>query len=140
MTTSITHTAIVLSIIARKDPNDSFTLAHPPIVPDFTKALNHVLKGKKKLACPRHVFLDDSVTRNDPSVNVTFEQALEVIKSLGAMVVDPADLPSADEIMDQNNEHFVSQTNFKIQIDQYLAELLKNPSGVRSLADLIAFQ
>ena len=27
----------------------------------------------------------------------------------------------------------------KVQIDQYYKELLENPSGVRSLADLIAF-
>lgn len=63
---------------------------------------------------PRRVFLDDSITGNDPSVNVAFDQALEV-KNLGAtVVVDPADLPSADEILDSNNEQFVLQTDFKV--------------------------
>ena len=121
MTRSITDAAIVLSIIAGKDPNDSFTLAQPPIVPDFTKALNKYALEGKRIGVPRRVFLDDSITGNDPSVNVAFEQALGVIKSLGATVVDPADLPSADEIMDRNNEHFVSQTNFKVCLFLFIA-------------------
>ena len=114
MTRSITDAAIVLSIIAGKDPNDNFTLAQPPIVPDFTKALNeHALEGKR-IGVPRRVFLNDSITGNDPSVNVAFEQALEVIKSLGATVIDPADLPSADEIVDSRDEDIVLETDFKV--------------------------
>ncbi|KAF8963514.1 amidase signature enzyme [Flammula alnicola] len=139
MTRSITDAAIVLSVIAGKDPNDNFTLAQPPIVPDYTKALNkNALKGKR-IGVPRRVFLNDSISGNDPFVNVVFEQALETIKSLGATVVDPADLPSADEIANSNNETIVLDIDFKIQLNAYYAALLENPSGVRSLAELIAF-
>jgi amidase len=114
MTRSITDAAIVLSIIAGKDPNDKFTLAQPPVVPDYTKALNkHALQGKR-IGVPRRAFLDNSITENDPSVNVAFEQALEVIKSLGATVVDPADLPSADELVDSKEERIVLETDFKV--------------------------
>ncbi|KAF8188069.1 amidase signature enzyme [Pholiota molesta] len=136
---SMTDAAIVLSIIAGRDPNDNFTLAQPSVVPDFTKALNkHALKGKR-IGVPRRVFLNDSISGNDPFVNVVFEQALKTIRGLGATVVDPADLPSADEIANSNNETIVLDIDFKIQLDAYYAALLKNPSGVRSLADLIAF-
>ena len=66
--------------------NDNFTLVQPQVVPNFTKALNkHALEGKR-IDMPHRVFLNDRMTGNDPSVNITFEQALEVIKSLGAMV------------------------------------------------------
>lgn len=115
ITRSLTDGAIVLSIIAGKDPNDNFTLAQPSPVPDFTKALNkNALRGKR-IGVPRRVFLDDSITGNDPFVNIVFEQALETIKSLGATIVDPADLPSADEIAVSNNETFVLDVDFKVE-------------------------
>jgi amidase len=112
----MTDAAIVLSIIAGKDPNDNFTLAQPSVVPDFTKALNkNALKGKR-IGVPRRVFLNDSISGNDPFVNVVFEQALATIRGLGATVVDPADLPSADEIANSNNETIVLDIDFKVSV------------------------
>jgi amidase len=114
ITRSLTDAAIVLSVIAGKDPNDNYTLAQPSVVPDFTKALNkNALKGKR-IGVPRRVFLDDSVTENDPFVNVVFEQALKTIRDLGATIIDPADLPSADEILNSQNETVVSKADFKV--------------------------
>ncbi|KAJ7058061.1 amidase signature enzyme [Mycena amicta] len=139
ITRSLTDAAIVLSIIAGKDPNDNFTFAQPAVVPDFTKALNkNALKGKR-IGVPRRVFLNDSITGNDPSIGVAFEEALLTIKKLGATVVDPADLPSADDFVTSNNETIVLNVDFKIQLDAWFQSLLKNPSGVKSLADLIKF-
>lgn len=116
ITRSITDAAIVLSIIAGKDPNDNFTLAQPAKVPDFTKALNkNALRGAR-IGVPRRVFLNDSITGNDPFVNQVFEQAIATIKSLGATVIDPADLPSADEIAVSNNETVVLDTDFKVRL------------------------
>ncbi|KAF9447278.1 amidase signature enzyme [Macrolepiota fuliginosa MF-IS2] len=136
---SMTDAAIVLSVIAGKDPNDNFTLVQPTKVPDYTKALNkNALKGKR-IGVPRHVFLNTSISGDDPSVNVQFEKALDVIRSLGATVVDPADMPSAEEIIRSNNETIVLDTDFKVQLNQWFESLLSNPSGVRSLADLIKF-
>ena len=114
MTRSIADAAVVLSIIAGPDPNDNFTLAQPTPVPDFTKALNkNALKGKR-IGVPRRVFLNDTITGNDPFVNQVFEQALDTIRALGATVVDPADLPSADEIAVSNNETIVLDVDFKV--------------------------
>ncbi|CAL1709306.1 unnamed protein product [Somion occarium] len=140
MVRSVSDAAIVLSIIAGPDPNDNFTLAQPTPVPDFTRALTNpnALRGRR-IGVPRRVFLNDGVTGNDPFVNVAFQEALETIKRLGATVVDPADLPSADEIVVSDNETFVLDVDFKIQLNAYYAALLKNPSGVRSLAQLIQF-
>ncbi|KAL0959934.1 hypothetical protein HGRIS_011597 [Hohenbuehelia grisea] len=132
MTRSLTDAAIVLSLIAGKDPNDNFTLAQPPRVPDFTKALNkNALKGKR-IGVPR-LFTD-----SEPNVSAAFEQALATIRSLGATVVD-ADLPDAREILRSNNETIVLDVDFKVQLDGWYQSLIKNPSGVRSLADLIKF-
>lgn len=113
MTRSLTDAAIVLSIIAGKDPKDNFTLAQPPVVPDFTKALRKdALKGKR-IGVPRRAFSNNTI---DPSVNVAFEEALHIIKSLGATVVDPADLPSADEIVALDNKGFVLKVDFKVRL------------------------
>ncbi|KAJ7714150.1 amidase signature enzyme [Mycena metata] len=139
MARSITDAAIVLSIIAGKDPNDNYTFAQPPVVPDYTKALNRNALEGKRIGVPRRVFLNDSITKNHPSINVEFEKALLTIKALGATVVDPADLPSAEEFVTSENDTMVFHVDFKIQINEYLKGLLKNPSGVRSLANLITF-
>ncbi|KAF9442738.1 amidase signature enzyme, partial [Macrolepiota fuliginosa MF-IS2] len=65
MTRSMTDAAIVLSVIAGKDPNDNFTLAQPDVVPDYTKALNkNALRGKR-IGVPRHVFLNTSISGDD---------------------------------------------------------------------------
>lgn len=106
--------AIVLSIIAGPDPNDNFTLAQPLPVPDFTKALNKSALAGKRIGVPRAVFLNDSLSGNDPFVNVAFEGALNAIRALGATVVDPADLPSAEEIAVSNNETLVLDVDFKV--------------------------
>ncbi|KAJ4465493.1 amidase signature enzyme [Lentinula edodes] len=142
MARSITDAAIVLSLIAGKDPNDNFTLAQPPIVPDYTKALNPNALVGARIGVPRKVFLDGSdLTGNgsESAIGLAFEKALDVIRELGATVVDPADLPSAEEIARSNNETIVLDTDFKIQINAWLEGLISIPSGVRSLADLIAF-
>jgi amidase len=109
----MTDAAIVLSVIAGKDPNDNFTLAQPDHVPNYINALKKdALKGKR-IGVPRHVFLNNSISGDDPSVNVEFEKALQVIRSLGAIVVDPADMPSAQEIIRSNNETIVLDVEFK---------------------------
>ena len=120
MTRSVADSAIVLSIIAGKDPNDNFTLAQPSPVPDYTKALNkNALRGAR-IGVPRRVFLNDTITGNDPFVNQVFEQAIKTIRSLGATIVDPADLPSADEIAKSDNETIILNTDFKVPHKDFL--------------------
>jgi len=134
----MTDAAIVLSIIAGKDPNDNFTLSQP-VVPDYMKALNiNALKGKR-IGVPRTIFTDDNLTGNDPFVNIAFNKSLDIIRSLGATIVDPTDLPSAFEIVNSSNETFVLEVDFKVQLEGYFSSLIENPSGVRNLADLITF-
>lgn len=121
MTRSLTDAAIVLNIIAGKDPNDNATLAQPDNLPDFTKALVRTALKGKRIGVPRRVFLNDSDTGNDPVIGVAFEAALKVIRSLGATIVDPSDLPSAEEIVASNNETIVLEVDFKV--DQASAQI-----------------
>jgi len=114
MTRSVADAAIVLSVIAGKDPNDNFTLIQPSTVPDFTKALKKDALRGKRLGVPRRVFLNNTITEDDPYINLVFEQALETMRNLGATIVDPADMPSADEIVKSHNETFVSIIELKV--------------------------
>ncbi|KAF8549237.1 amidase signature enzyme [Imleria badia] len=70
LTRSMSDAAIVLSIIAGPDPNDNFTLAQPTPVPDYTMVLSNSSLVGKRIGVPRTVFLNDSMTGNDPYVNV----------------------------------------------------------------------
>ncbi|TFK55208.1 amidase signature enzyme [Heliocybe sulcata] len=139
LTRSISDAAIVLSIIAGPDPNDNFTLAQPNRVPQYTRALNtNALQGAR-IGVPRAVFLDPTYTGLDETVLSAYATALQTLQSLGATLVDPADLPSAYDIAASNNETIVLSVDFKVQIDAWYQSLYTNPSGVRSLEQLIAF-
>ncbi|KAI0634576.1 amidase signature enzyme [Trametes polyzona] len=134
MARSVADAAIVLSVIAGRDPRDNFTLAQPPVVPDYTKALRvDGLKGVR-LGVPRKFF-----TRTNPNIVAAFNASLDTIRRLGATVVDPADFPDFAELEASRNESIVTQTDFKVGINQYISELLDVPTGVKNLADLIAF-
>ena len=114
ITRSVADAAIVLSAIAGPDTNDNFTLAQPTPVPDYTRALDRGALAGRRIGVPRAVFLNDSITGNDPYVNEVFESALDVLRALGATVVDPADLPSAEAIAMSGNETIVLNTDFKV--------------------------
>ncbi|THU89647.1 amidase signature enzyme [Dendrothele bispora CBS 962.96] len=135
MVRSVTDAAIVLSIMAGPDPNDNFTLAQPSPVPDYALALNKSAFAGKRIGVPRRGFTD----RTQVNVLAAFENALDTIRGLGATIVDPADLPDIDEIRRSSNESIVTDTDFKVQLNEWYESLIDNPSGVRSLADLIAF-
>lgn len=123
MARSVSDAAIVLSTIAGPDPNDNYTLAQPDPIPDFSLALKKDALAGIRIGVPRTVYLDDEITGNDPSVNEAFEKAIATIRSLGATVIDPADMPSAKEIaMSYNdflltdNETFVLRVEFKASV------------------------
>ncbi|KAJ6573109.1 amidase signature enzyme [Mycena vulgaris] len=140
MARSLTDAAIVLSVIAGKDPNDNFTLAQPDVVPDFTQALNKDALRGKRIGVPRQGFLNNTITGNHPSINAAFEEALLILRALGATIVDPADFPvdTLDDLMARNHS-LVARTDFKVQLNAWYQTLLYNPSGVRGVADLIKF-
>ncbi|KAI0342226.1 amidase signature enzyme [Trametopsis cervina] len=133
MARSVADAATILTVIAGRDPLDNFTLAQPPIVPDYTKALNpHSLKGVR-LGVARQF------AGNNAATLAAFNASLEIMRGLGATIVDPAIFPDFAEIRASGNETIVLDTDFKVDVNNYIAGLVKVPTGVRSLADLITF-
>jgi amidase len=72
------------------------------------------------------------------------EEAVRLLAAQGAIIVDPADLPSMDELAASEAEMTVLSTEFKADLDRYLAARFGTASRSdgqfpRSLADLVAF-
>ncbi|KAH9848126.1 amidase signature enzyme [Lenzites betulinus] len=134
MARSVADAATILSIIAGRDPRDNFTFAQPALVPDYTRALNaNALRGAR-LGVPRR-----AVELLDEARIAAFNKSLETLRAQGATIVDPADFPDSDELLTSNNETIVLTTDFKVGVEKYIAGLIKVPTGVKSLVDLIAF-
>ncbi|OBZ76636.1 hypothetical protein A0H81_03091 [Grifola frondosa] len=131
---SVADAAVILTAIAGRDPRDNFTLAQPLKVPNYLQALKpDGLKGVR-LGVPRKFF-----ETGNANVLAAFNASIDIIRGLGATVVDPADFPDFDELRASDNETIVLDTDFKVDVNQYISELLDVPTGVKNLADLIAF-
>lgn len=147
--------AIVLTAIAGVDLNDNYTLSQPESVPDYTKALRKDALLGKRIGVPRKTFFEEGVIPQGESIVEAFEEALDVLRSLGATILDPADIPSSHEMRQSESEEVTADVEFKvsscyyeynhsyellqINLNDYYSRLASNPSGVRTLADLIAF-
>ncbi|KAG8684810.1 hypothetical protein FRC11_011567, partial [Ceratobasidium sp. 423] len=112
ITRSVADAATILTIIVGRDERDNFTSTAPVSIPDYTQFLDpHAIWGKR-FGVPRRVFMNETLMKNHPSVNVEFDKALEKVKKLGGVVVDPADFPSAEE-MSYNQEEWLALVQFK---------------------------
>jgi amidase len=87
-----------------------------------------------RIGIPREVFYGYS-----PPANQVAEEAIETLRSAGAEVVDPADIPGAREMAGFTGERELEVLLYELKHDlgQYLAE--RDDPRIRSLADVIAF-
>jgi amidase len=105
MAKSVTDAAIMLGIMegAAPDPKDPATQkCSPPPGRDYTRFLKrNGLKGAR-IGIPRKSFFD----RLNPTTLEIMSNAIDVLKAEGAVVVDPADIPS---VIDTNPERNIGQ-------------------------------
>jgi amidase len=129
MARSVTDVALLLN--AMKSPFGrvkSHALPH-----DYTHFLRRgALKGAR-IGVDRRLF--DVAYFADPDLNLVTEQALTVMASLGATIVDPVDGP--DPFAFGDAELTVLLYEFKVDVAKYLRRL--GHTSMRTLADLIAF-
>lgn len=158
----IAHTvrdaATVLSIIAGVDEYDNYTSAIPNggVLPDYVGAT----KGPVNLTGVRI-----GVPRNGISPTITFapvnesyilsefDKAIEVLKGLGAEIVDPANFSVATQeayvaalnndgksiSLGLNNESTTIGADFISDLAAYFAELTYNPYDLHTVEDLVNF-
>ncbi len=129
MTRTVADAAAVLTALAGPDPADPATARAR--VADYLKALDAgALKGAR-IGIPRKRYFGYS-PKTDEAVN----EAIRVMRQQGAVIVDPADIPTAAGLEDCEFEVLLYE--FKDGLNAYLRA--RGPGGrVKSLEDLIAF-
>ena len=132
MCRSVRDAAILLRALAGPDPDDPATAAaRGRSVPDFAALLDENGLRGARIGVPRK-----SLYGYSPAADRLAEQALDALRKLGAVLVDPADVETVDDF--GKSEFEVLLYEFKSDLNAYLAAL--GPSApVHSLKDLIAF-
>jgi amidase len=132
MTRTVTDAALLLTVLAGVDPADSATLAsrgHTRI--DYTRSLDvNGLRGAR-IGVARKRFFGYS-----READRLVDEAIAVMKSRGAVIIDPADIPNAGTYNDSEFEVLLYE--FKADLNKYLAGLRPNVRA-RTLKDLIDF-
>lgn len=128
MTRSVTDAAILLGALAVPDPADPATAQSVPAA-DYTLSLQpDALTGARIGVCRNFLGRDARAAQ-------VFERALATLRSLGAQIVDPANL--TNEAKYAKNELEVLLYEFKADLNAYLAAHPAAPR--RSLAEIIAY-
>ena len=131
MARTVTDAAILLSILTGEDSRDPMTKeSRGKAAPDYTKFLDKDgLRGMRLGVARKHFGISDRVDK-------LMNDALAEMKKLGAVLVDPADVPTTGKFDDSELEVLLYE--FKADLNTYLAGL--GPQApVRSLKDIIAF-
>jgi amidase len=126
---TVADAAALLTVLAGFDPDDPATARlkdQPP--PNFLQALcADSLKGARVGVLRQYAGFNGEV-------DVLFEQALQTLRTLGAVVIDPVKLPTQSRF--EPAEQIVLLYEFKDGINRYLASRSGAP---KDLAALIAF-
>ena len=129
MARSVADAAALLTVLAGYDPDDPATeplKSREPL--DYTQFLHRDgLKGVRIGVMRQHAGFHDEV-------DAVFNRAIDTLRAQGAIIVDPADMPTQGKF--DAEEQTVLLYEFKDGINRYLANRGATP---RTLADLIAF-
>jgi amidase len=131
---TVADAAIVLGAITGADPRDRATQASAGQTQrDYTAFLDsHALRGAR-IGVARAVYFGYS-----EKADAIAETAIATLRALGAVIVDPADIPTAKQMRESEGELTVLLYEFKADLNAYLAELGPE-AAVRTLDDVIAF-
>jgi len=130
---TVADAATVLGALVGVDPRDPATGASAgKFFTDYRQFLDpHGLRGAR-IGVMRHVFAGFQ-----DKVDAVYNQALDAMAKAGAILVDPADLPDAQEISSSPDELTVLLFEFKQDLNKYLAA--RGDRAIHTLQDLIAF-
>lgn len=128
---TVTDAAILLGVLTGEDPRDPTTsAAREHALADYTPYLDpNGLSGARIGVARSHFGYSEEADR-------CVEEAVDAMRQLGAVIVDPAPIPHAGEYDDSEFEVLLYE--FRANLNAYLRG--RDPATpVRSLADLIAF-
>ncbi len=132
MTRTVADAAVLLSVMGGTDPADSATRdSDAKRERDYTKFLDeHGLAGAR-LGVVRERLMGYS-----PATDRVMDAAIADLKRLGAVIVDPANIPTIGQFDDTELEVLLYE--FKADLNKYLASLGPD-ARVHSLRDVIEF-
>jgi amidase len=130
MARTVTDAAILLGALAGMDPRDSATkTSQGKSQTDYTQFLDkNGLRGARIGVARKHFGFNDHVDK-------VMNNLVAEIKKLGAVVVDPADIPTTGKFDDSELEVLLYE--FKADLNAYLAGRPSAP--IHSLKELIEF-
>ena len=131
MTRTVKDAAYLLQHMTRPDPNDPRTRTNPG-APDYLQALTsnpQTLTGVR-LGVVRNLHPQDS------AADTMLNNALELLRELGATIVEPLVIDTPAALFDAMRE--VMLYEFKAGLNAYFSRLDASV-GIKSLADVIAF-
>ena len=134
MTRTVRDAAVLLGAICGVDPRDPATAASSGrFHADYTTFLDPAGLQGARLGIVRNI------PGFDARVGALFDRAIADLKTAGAVIVDPANLPNMDSgSVFQELPMTVLNYEFKANINRYFASLGPN-APVKSLAELIRF-
>ena len=131
MARSVSDAAILLNAIVGADSRDPTSSAGTTHRTDYTRYLvANGLKGAR-------IGVVRKLAGFNPDVDALFAQNIAALKTAGATVIDPVELPHVGKYDDA--EMTVMQYEFKHDLNAYLAALPASANAPRSLVELIAF-
>jgi amidase len=132
MARTVTDAAILLNALCGADPGDPATAAAAArAARDYTRFLDKAALSGARIGVPRKACFGMS-----PAADRIVEQAIETMRRLGAVVIDPVDLPAQSAIAEP--EFTVLLYEFKADLNAYLGRLGPN-AAVHSMKDVIEF-
>ena len=134
MARCVADAAVILGALTGVDPRDDATAASAgKSHSDYRQFLDEAGLRGARVGVLRKVYFGYS-----PETDAITEQAIAALKDLGAIIIDPADIPTAEELRKRDVEGLVLHYEFKADLNAYLATLGPN-APVRTMADVIRF-
>jgi len=130
---TVADATTVLGAMTGVDPREPATSASVgQFYTDYRQFLDPDGLRGARIGIPRQVYFGYSA-KADTIANA----AIERMRELGAEIIDPADIPTAQQMASSKSKTTVCLFELKAGLNKYLAELVSSP--VRTLADIIAF-
>jgi amidase len=132
MARTVTDAVLLLNILATASEGGVVAgLSKPAPVPDYTAFLN-----PDGLRSARIGVVREELFGYNPQADRIADDALELLKSEGATLIDPANIATVSQLAEPEMEVLLHE--FKAGINAYLTDLGAN-APVHSLADITAF-